>query len=172
MKLALLLGIGLASLVGVGSAVLLRTGAPPVVTITNTPTGLGSVKADNVEFLMNGDFRVDEVLLKTPQGETHPGSVNGTAVFDPDHKAITIRFPWGTVKAAYAVTNNRLALTITTTNASSTETIQGIRFTPMVLKFPDKVKEYDGSIPLLVHNIGQVAATRVSYGSGTMAVVA
>jgi len=172
MKLALLLGIGLASLVGVGSAVLLRTGAPPVVTITTTMTGLGSLKSDNLEFLQNGDFRVDEVLLKNPQGETHVGATIGTPVFDQEHKELTITFPWGSVKTGYLVTNNRLTLTVTTTNASNSDTIQGMRLTPMVLKFPEKVKEYDGSIPLLVHNIGQVAATRISYGSGTMVIAA
>lgn len=133
---------------------------------------MGSVKSDNVEFLQNGDFRVDEVLLKTPQGETHSGSTSGAAVFDQDHRVLTITFPWGTVKTGYAAVNNRVELTITTSNALNSDTIQGLRFTPMVLKFPEKVKEYDGSIPLLVHNMGQVAATKVSYGSGTMAVVA
>jgi len=172
MKLALLLGISVASLVGVGSAVLLRTGTPPVVTITTTMTGLGSLKSDNLEFLQNGDFRVDEVLLKRPQGDTYAGSTNGSPFFDQEHKDLTITFPWGTVKTSYVVANNRLVLTVTTTNASNSDTIQGIRLTPMVLKFPEKVQEYDGSIPLLVHNIGQVAATRISYGSGTMAIAA
>jgi hypothetical protein len=172
MKFTLLLGIGVAGIVGIGTAVFLRASAPPKVTIATTTNGLGSVKSDNVEFLQNGDFRVGEVLLKGPQGETYSGSTSGTSVFDQEHRELTITFPWGTVRTGYAATNNRLTVTITTTNTSDSATIQGIHYTPMVLKFPEKVREYDGSIPLLAHNVGQVAAVKISYGLGTMAVVA
>jgi hypothetical protein len=168
MKVAILCGIGV---VGVGAAVFLRTGAPPEVTIAMSAHGLESLKAGKVEFLQSGDFRVEEVLLKNAQGATHPGSSSGTAVSDPEHRELTITYPWGTVKTAYAAEENRLTLAITASNTMSTETIQGIRLTPMVLKFPEKVREYDGSIPLLAHNLGQLATVKVSYGSGTLAVV-
>jgi hypothetical protein len=64
-----------------------------------------------------------------------------------------------------------LALTIYTTNTSETDTIQGIWYEPFILKFPSKLKEYDGSIPLLVHSVGDVAAVKVSYDTGTLVVV-
>src|SRR5581483_12249417 len=78
--------------------------------------------------------------------------------------------PWGVVTTQYAASGNRLQLTIDAQHTSG-ETIQGIHFTPLTLHFPDRVIEYDGSIPLLEHNIGQVAAIRASWNSGTMAVV-
>jgi hypothetical protein len=70
------------------------------------------------------------------------------------------------------VTDNRLTIDITTKNTSTSDTIQGLHFTPLVLRFPKKVKEYDGSTPLLAHNVGQTAVVPISYEAGTMAVVA
>ncbi|MBV9771778.1 MAG: hypothetical protein JOZ32_19565, partial [Bryobacterales bacterium] len=170
MKLAFLLGIGVLGIVGIGSAVYLHASAPPEITIATTTSGLSSLKSNNVEYLLSGQFRVEDVLLVKPDGQTYNGSTSGSAAFDQAHRELTIAFPWGTVKSSYVAVNNRLTLTIATTNNSDADTIQAIHYTPLVLKFPDRVKEYDGSIPLLVHNLGQVAAYRVSYGSGTMAV--
>ena len=79
--------------------------------------------------------------------------------------------PWGTVKTGYTAAKNRLTLTITTTNTSGSDTIEALRYTPLALKFPEKVKEYDGSTPLLAHNLGQVAVVKVSHDSGTLAVI-
>lgn len=170
MKLATVVGICVVSVVGVGAAVLLRAGAPPEVNIAITSKGLMSLKADKVELLQSGDFRVEEVLLKNAQGATHPGSTSGTAVWDPGRREVTLTYPWGTVESTYATDKNRLTLTIMAKNMWSGETIHGIHFTPLVLKFPEMVKEYDGSIPLLEHNLGQVGTVMISYGSGTLAV--
>jgi hypothetical protein len=172
MKVASLLGIGVVTVVGVGSAVFLRAGGAPEVTIITNAKGLASVKSDDTEFLQSGEFRVDQVLLKDVGGRTFPGSVLGSSTFDQERRELTSTFPWGTVKTSYTSSNNKVTLTIATTNTSSSDTIQGICYVPLTLKFPEKVKEYDGSIPLLVHNIGQVAAVSVSYGTGTLAIVA
>jgi hypothetical protein len=170
MKLTTLLGIGAAGLISVASAVWLRAGAPPEVVIAMNEHGLTSLKADKVEFLLTGDFRVEDVLLKKAGGTTYQGSTIGTAVCDPDHRELTVTYPWGIVKTNYATEKGRLTLAITADNTSE-DIIQGIHFTPLVLKFPAKVKEYDGSVPLLEHNLGQAAAVKVSYGSGSLAVV-
>jgi len=172
MKLVLLLGIGVVAVVGVGSTVLLKSNAPREVTIVNGSNGLGSLKVDNVEFLQNGDFRLDDILLRKPNGETYPGSTSGTALFDQGRRELSVTYPWGEVHVGYAVAGNKLTLTIRTVNSSESDTIQGVRYTPLALKFPDKVKEYDGSIPLLAHNIGQVAVVKLSYGSGSMVIAA
>jgi hypothetical protein len=163
--------IGAACVVGVGATVYMRAGAPPEVDLTVTPRGLESLKVDKVEFLQSGTFRVEEVLLKDAGGATRPGSVNGTAVWDPERREVTITYPWGIVKADYAIEKGKVSLVITAENTSNVDTIEGIHFTPMVLTFPGKVKEYDGSIPLLAHNLGEIAEVRVSYGTGTLAVV-
>jgi hypothetical protein len=171
MKLSLSAGIGLLGVVAVSSAVIKMVGAPPQVTIETTPNGLSSLKSDNVEFLQSGEFRVEQIVLKKPNGETHPGVTYGKSEFNQEHRELTMTFPWGTVRAGYTALNNRLSLTITTTNRSDSETIEGVRYAPLSLRFPEKVKEYDGSTPLLAHNLGQVAAVKVTHDSGTLAVV-
>jgi hypothetical protein len=172
MKVAFLCGIVVVAAAGIGSALFLRASAPPEITITMSPTGLASLKSDNVEYLLGGDFRVEEVLLKNPSGELHTGAVNGEVSSDQTNRRLTINFPWGIVNTRYQLTNNRLTIDITTKNTSASDTIQGLHFTPLVLRFPKKIKEYDGSIPLLAHNVGQAAVVPVSYESGTLAVVA
>ena len=169
MKAAILIGIGIA-IAGVGSAVYLKVKAPPSVAISVNMNGLTSVKVNSVEFLQNGDFRVDELVLKNAKGETSFGATNGSHSFDQKARELTISYPWGVVKTTYFASGNKLTLDIETINKSD-DIIEGIHFTPLTIKFPGKVKEYDGSIPLLIHNIGQVASVPVSYGSGSMTVV-
>jgi hypothetical protein len=171
MKSRFLFGAGAIILAGAGFTVFLRAGKLPAITVATSSSGISSLKSDNIEFLKDGDFRVDEVVLRNPQGETRAGSTIGTSAFDQKQRKLTISYPWGTVTTSYTAQNNRLNLSIVASNASDSDTIQGIRFSPMVLKFPEKIKEYDGSIPLLVHNIGQVAAKTVSWNSGTLAIV-
>lgn len=171
MKLWISLGLGLLGVVGVSAALIRMAALPPQVTISTTSAGLSSLKSDNVEYLRSAEFRVEQVVLKKVKGEPYSGATFGPSEFDQQRQELTTTFPWGTIKTGYAASKNRLTLTITTTNTSNSETIEGVRYTPLTLKFPEKVKEYDGSTPLLAHNLGQVAAVKVSYGSGTLAVV-
>jgi hypothetical protein len=164
-------GVGLLGVVAVSAALIKMANAPPQVTIATVPTGLSSVKSDNVEFLKSGQFRIEQVTLRKPNGETYSGATFGMDEFDQQRNELKSSLPWGTVKTAYTAAKNRLTLTITTTNTSDSETIEAVRYTPLALKFPEKVKEYDGSTPLLAHNLGQVAVVKVSHDSGTLAVV-
>ena len=170
MKLKLLLGICALGIIALGSALYWHASAPPEITITLNSTGLSSLRSGKVELLQSGNFQVEEALIGRPGGSTYFGSTACTSTVDKQSQELTDRFPWGTAKVKYVTDGNRLTLFITTTNTSETDTIQGLHYTPMVFAFPAKVKEYDGSIPLLEHNIGQVASTLVSYGSGTMAI--
>jgi hypothetical protein len=158
------------AVVGSG-ALLLRAGKLPSVTMVLAPEGVKSLKVDNVEFLENGELQVSQAILKKPDGETYLGSTSGRAEFDAAQQRLTKTFPWGKVKINYAASENHATFTITTANTSDSETIQGLWFQPIVLRFPEKLKEYDGTIPLLVHNVGQPGVITVSYGSGTLAVV-
>lgn len=171
MKMSVYKLLGALAAVAAVSVLVIRAGGPPQVTIASDSKGLISLKSDNVEFLQNGMFRVEEVLLKDSGGGTHPGDTLGQSEFDQQRNELTLTFPWGTVKTKYEVWKNRLTLSITTTNTSSSETIESVHYTPLTLKFPQKVKEYDGSTPLMASNLGQLAAVDVSYGSGTFAVV-
>ncbi len=156
---------------GLAAAVHMLNSAPPSVAIKVSQNGLSSLTANKVEFLQSGGFQVEEALIQKPTGETYFGTTAGIPQSDQAKNTLTLTFPWGKVNTSYKVDGNRLTLKIKTQNLSASDTIVGLRYTPLVLKFPAKVAEYDGSIPLLEHNIGQVAATTVSYGSGTMAIV-
>jgi hypothetical protein len=170
MKRSILAGIGVL-IAAVLSIVLIKAGAPPDVMIETTANGIKSLKSEGVEFLQSGDFRVEQVMLRKPSGETYQGSPYATSRFDEEHRELTASYPWGTVNLSYAASGSKLTLTMTTTNNSNSDTILGLCLMPITLKFPRKVKEYDGSIPLLVHNVGQVGAVTVSWGSGALTVV-
>src|SRR5579871_1827771 len=171
MKWSIVVGIGVVGIAAVSSAVLMTGGRLPDVTVAATENGITSMKVDNVEILKSGDFGVDSVLLRKQSGETYPGSTAGRAQFDKEHLELNKTFPWGTLKVGYATSKNRLTISMTTTNTSDSDTIQGVKYVPIALRFPQKLKEYDGSTPLLAHNLGQVGDVAVSYGSGKLVVV-
>jgi hypothetical protein len=171
MKLTVYKGIGLLGVVAISSVLIRMAGSPPQVTIATMPSGLSSLKSDDVELLQSGEFRVEQIVLRKPNGERYPGATFGSSEFDQERRELTVTFPWGTIKTGYAASRNRFTLTITTSNASNSDTIESVHYTPLTLKFPQKVKEYDGSSPLLFDNLGQPAAVSVSYDSGALAVV-
>ena len=133
--------------------------------------GLKSLKIRDVEFLENGEFRVEQVVLRRPDGQIYQGAKLGSSMVDPARDEVTKILPWGILKVNYAASGNRLALTMTVANTSNSETIQGLQLEPFILRFPNKVTEYDGTIPLLAHNVGDLALVKVSYGSGALAVL-
>jgi hypothetical protein len=171
MKWSILVGLGVVGIAAVSSAVLMTSGKLPDVNVVATENGITSLKVSDLEVLKNGDFSVDSVLLKKKSGETYQGSTAGRAQFDKEHLELTKTFPWGILKVGYAASKNRLTISMTTTNTSDSETIQGVKYVPITLRFPEKLKEYDGTTPLLAHNLGQVADVAVSYGSGKVSVV-
>jgi len=88
---------------------------------------------------------------------------------DVQRQHLTRTFPWGTVQVTYATAHNQLNLSIQTTN-NSPDTIESLLFQPLALKFPEKLQEYDGTTPLLAHNIGDIGLVRASYGSGSIVI--
>jgi hypothetical protein len=69
------------------------------------------------------------------------------------------------VSTHYETKGNNLLLTVTTKNRS-TSTIDGVAYEPLGLAFPAKVVEYDGSSPLMGHNVGNPTLITLSYGDG------
>ncbi len=156
--------------VALGSAMYVKSQMRPEVTIKMEPVGLTSVKCNGAEFVSSGEFHVNEVLLRRPSGETYAGSTQGTVQVDAAARLWTGTYPWGTVQVRYIVEQNRLTLAIETKNTSSSDTIQSIWYTPVTLRFPEKVNEYDGSIPLIENSVGDPGVLRVSYNSGALVV--
>jgi hypothetical protein len=131
---------------------------------------LTSLKSNGIEYLNSGEFHVNSVLLRKASGESYPGDTTGSGEADAVAHRWTGTYPWGRVQVTYATDRNRLNLTVNTQNTSPTETIQGLWYTPITLKFPQKLAEYDGSIPLIVDSVDSPGVLRVSYDSGSLLV--
>jgi hypothetical protein len=159
-----------AAAVALASAVYVKSQAFPEVTIQMGRSGLTSLKCKNVELLRSGDFHVNQALIRKPSGETFEGDTNGIPRVDAAAHQWTASYQWGEVQVAYSTSQNRLTLDISTKNTSSTNTIQGVWYEAFALRFPEKLKEYDGSIPLLEHSVGNPGILRVSYDSGVLVV--
>ena len=107
-----------------------------------TGNGLKSLKCNGVEYLDNGEFRVHSVTLRKASGESYPGATDGPVEVDLTGRKLTKTLPWGKIDVEYTASGNQVEFTITTTNASGSDTINGLQYEPVTLKFPDKVKEY------------------------------
>lgn len=130
-------------------------------------TGLSSLKYAGAEFLSNGNFQVERILLSDASGTVTTANLNANVTMDQQHQTLTMSYNWGSVKVLYAATGSRLDLTITTSN-TSTSTITGLAYDPVVFKFPAKVQEYDGSIPLVDANWGAPTVQSMSFGTSVM----
>lgn len=135
------------------------------VGLRSDKTGLRSVTVDDVDILRFGGFNVDDVQLLGKDGVPRAASGASSNSFDPNEQTATYEYPWGSIKVQYAAANSQLTLRITTTNKSASDTIQSVRYTPLSLKFPQAVNEYDGSTPLLEHNIDRIGYAAITFGN-------
>lgn len=170
MKKWIVMGVGVAAIAAL-ALVLLLAARQPQVKITVTNNGLQSAKVGGVEVLDSAAFEITQIVLRQPGGQTSFGETFGKDVIDVSKKELTRTLPWGQIKVSYAAEKNQLTFTVTTTNASDTDTIQGLWYQLARFKFPSKLKEYDGSTPLLADNMGQVAFVKASFDGGTIGIV-
>ncbi len=155
----------------VASCVVLVAGHRYNVKAEFSNDGLKSLQSNGFDFLGNGGFFIHDVFLRNPSGETRPGATDGDHTFNAQRQELDRTFPWGHIKVTYSTSHKRLLLSILTTNTSDSDTIQSVWYQPLTLKLPTKAKEYDGSIPLLAYNVGEVAVSKVSFDSGALAAV-
>ena len=139
----------------------------PQLTLAMNSSGVKSLRYRNTELLGFGEFRVLEILLKDSKGNLRPANLNGSSRVDIVHNSWTGSYSWGTVSADYKVVGSRLNITIRTRNLSQ-DIIESVAYEPIGFKFPRKVREYDGVVPLLSHNIGNPALVTMSFGKGTL----
>ena len=165
--------IGLLAVTGIAAiaAVFILRGEKFETAIQFAGNGFKSLKCNDIEILKDGEFRVQSVTLKRADGSIYQGSTDGPVEVDPALHRLTKRLPWGTINVEYGASGNQVSLAITTSNASKSETIQGVHYEPFTLRFPSKVVQYDGSTPLLAHSVGDVAVVKVTYGSSSLAIV-
>jgi hypothetical protein len=137
------------------------------VTIQFNKTGLTSLKYGGTNLLKFGQPRVLRVTMRNQSGPAFPADLQSILRINPAKKEVTQSFVWGTVSTHYEVKGNRFLLTITTTNTSAS-TIEEIAYEPLGLGFPAKVAEYDGTSPMLGHNVGNPTLITLSYKDDVM----
>ena len=141
------------------------------VTVAFGPAGLSSLKYQGLNMLAYGDFRVNRVVMKDRAGNTFDADLTSVARVDPARGEVKRIYTWGALVIHYGVpVADRLNVTITTKNTSGFS-IQSVFYEPFALKLPVKPREYDGSTPLLGHNIGTPTAITLSVGSDVITLV-
>ena len=132
-------------------------------------SGLTSLTYAGTDLLSNGEPRVTAVVLQDAAGQTSLGSLDSTLVVDAATNLIGRQYSWGLVKLQYAVSSDKVALTVTVQNNSSA-TLQSVSIEPLVLRLPAKPAEYDGNTPIIFHNIGSPTVLPLTYGVAMVAV--
>jgi hypothetical protein len=139
----------------------------PQLTLMMNDAGVNSLRYKDTELIGFSEFRVLEILLKDVKGGLSQASLKGSLHVDVRHNKLTRSYSWGTVSADYKIVGSRLNISIHTRNLSQ-EIIESVAYEPFGLKFPRKVREYDGVVPLLSHNIGNPALVTMNFGKGTL----
>ncbi len=139
----------------------------PSLRITFGTGGLTAITYNGVQYLLKGEFGVNAVNLMNSAGQVSPANLTGTRAFDPLHSQTTISYLWGKVVVRYTVAGSKLNLTVTTSNSSSS-TIQGVFYEPVILQFPSSPAEFDGVDPLIQENLGNPTAIRMTAGANAV----
>ncbi len=141
------------------------------VTVSFGGNGVSSLRFNGTEFLAYGDIRLGNLKFQTAVGQIINGDLaNGVVTVDAAARRVVRNSSWGSLTVDYTPGNARLDVLVTVQNRTA-NTLQGIWFEPFGLRFPGRVTEYDGNIPLLVNSVSGPALVRMSYGSGVMALV-
>jgi hypothetical protein len=138
------------------------------ISLAFNSNGLSSLQYNGVQFLSYGNVILNEVAFQNPDGSISYGSTTSSVVVDSIGYTQTRTFAWGSILTAYSLSGNRLNLTITVTNQSSSP-IQTIWINPLALQFPAAIEEYDGNTPLVNSTRGSPAVQSMTYGTGVMA---
>ncbi len=160
------------SLVVVGGALGARVyqAIEPHPQLAYGPNGLSSLRYRGWQLLAYGDLRVSHVVMRDGAGNTSPGSLESTLESDPPAGRVLRKFAWGEVEARYTPRAGRLNLAVTVRNRSA-NTILEASYEPLGLRFPARVAEYDGSIPLMGHNVGDPTIISMTWPAGKAVLV-
>lgn len=137
------------------------------VKIALNDRGLTSLTYGGTEFLANGQFGPGHVVMRDSSGKSFKADLTGKTTVDQEARAVLLDYSWGSVRVGFAASGNRLTITVTTTNTSP-NTITGVFYEPMTLRFPSAVREFKGSIPLICSNVGDPCLVNMTFSSGTL----
>jgi hypothetical protein len=132
--------------------------------------GLSSLRVRGAELLSFGDVRVARVQMQDGSGRRFAASLNSSIRVDPKAGKVTRQFAWGDVSAQFTSAPGRLDIALTITNRSA-DTLREASYEPIGLKFPGRVTDYDGVVPLVGHNVGDPTLIGMNWGAGMAALV-
>jgi hypothetical protein len=132
--------------------------------------GLSSLKYRGMEYLSYGDMRLSHLIMRDGSGHEVKADMDFTSEVDARAAKVTEKFSWGDVTAQYATKPGKFYISITTNNRSL-NTIEQVSYEPLGLKFPGKVAEYDGNIPLVGHNSGNPTLIPMSWTASTSGMI-
>jgi hypothetical protein len=168
--LGLLSLLALAAFSGPGVAAAAEDG----VALGFGPEGLSSIRWHGDEYLQSGVLGAtwnDRVELRTADGGVEAGEItHGVLTVDAAAEAVVRRYPWGTLRCAYAASGDRLDLDLAITN-SGARTISALQLQLLELALPSAPSEYDGNTPMLATNLGAPSLLTLSHAHGVLALV-
>ena len=129
--------------------------------------GLNSLRYGGVDYLGFGDLQVNQVVLRHAHEIVNDVDTTGVITIDPAKNTLTRDFPWGKIVVEYQPSGNRLDGKVEVSNRSE-NTIDELWIQPLGLRFPSKIREYDGTTPLLTNTLGQPAVIQASYDGGVL----
>src|SRR5262249_2596208 len=131
--------------------------------------GLGpsSFKYNGVEFLQSGWCHVSYTEFTDEDGSKASGDDSTARRVDGGSGTGFESYPWGRGTYQFEAKGARIHISVSIHN-SSAKTLSSFGMALTTLKFPPKPAEYDGSTPMLGHNLGDPTALPMSYGSGAL----
>jgi hypothetical protein len=123
------------------------------------------LKVRGTELLSFGDVRVSRVMMRDSSGQQVAAAMDSTLEVHAESRQVVRRFPWGEVSAKFTPAPGRVDIAFAVTNRSQS-TLQEASYEPVGLRFPAKVNEYDGAVPLMGHNTGDPTLIGMSWDSG------
>ncbi len=167
-KCGYLLGIAIIVLATLGGVGIGRAATQTVTALTGN-SGLTSLRYGGTEFLSNGEFHVDNVVLRRLNGSKTNADVSSQVTWDADKHRITRAYSWGSASCAYALQGARLDLTVDVQNTSN-EIIDGIDLQLMELKFPQAPQGWVPNALYVSDNRGTPTVITAAFKGGTLAV--
>ncbi|BCM92626.1 hypothetical protein IAD21_04508 [Abditibacteriota bacterium] len=143
--------------------------ADRAVTILTGNSGLASLQYEGTEFLSNGEFHIDNVVLRRWDGKSTNADVSSQITWDAAKHRITRTYSWGTASCLYAVQGERLDLTVDVHNTSDS-IIDAVDLQLMEMKFPQAPQGWVQHYPYLSDNRGTPTAISAVFNQETMVV--
>ncbi|MEO7719181.1 MAG: PA14 domain-containing protein [Capsulimonas sp.] len=93
-----------------------------------------------------------------------------TTSWNSTTKTLTLTYDWGTVKCVYTQpTSTRLNMSVTVTNTTAGDTINGVNVFPLYVRFPNYPVGYDANTPHVGYTSDGPNVQVADYGTGSLA---